>query len=163
MDDLLVRGGTLVDGTGGPGRPADVRVRGGRVAEIGPGLRPGGERVLDASGGYVAPGFIDIHTHFDPTLFWDPLCDPMPQHGVTTVLVGNCSLSLAPVRAEHRESLQALLCYIEDLPIGGTRCLHPVGLGELRRVPLGGGRAGRVRGQHGRHGRPQHAPHVRDG
>ena len=116
MDDLLVRGGTLVNGTGGPARPADVRVRGGRVAEIGPGLRPDGERVLDASGGYVAPGFIDIHTHFDPTLFWDPLCDPMPQHGVTSVLVGNCSLSLAPVRPEHREGLQALLCYIEDLP-----------------------------------------------
>ena len=116
MDDLLVRGGTLVDGTGGPARAADVRVHGGRVTEIGPGLRPDGEHVLDASGAYVAPGFIDIHTHFDPTLFWDPLCDPMPQHGVTSVLVGNCSLSLAPVRPEHRESLQALLCYIEDLP-----------------------------------------------
>jgi len=116
MDDLLVRGGMLVDGTGGPARAADVRIRGGRVAEIGPGLRPRGERVLDASGGYVTPGFIDIHTHFDPTLFWDPLCDPMPQHGVTSVLVGNCSLSLAPVRPEHRAGLQELLCYIEDLP-----------------------------------------------
>jgi N-acyl-D-aspartate/D-glutamate deacylase len=118
MDDLLVRGGLVVDGTGAAGRPADVRVRGGRIAEIGPGLRPDGERVLDASGGYVTPGFIDIHTHFDPTVFWDPLCDPMPQHGVTTVLVGNCSLSLAPVRPEHRRGLQELLCYIEDLPSG---------------------------------------------
>jgi len=116
MNDLLVRGGMLVDGTGGPARAADVRVRAGRVAEIGPGLRPDGERVLDAAGGYVTPGFIDIHTHFDPTLFWDPLCDPMPQHGVTSVLVGNCSLSLAPVRPEHRAGLQELLCYIEDLP-----------------------------------------------
>jgi N-acyl-D-amino-acid deacylase len=71
--------------------------------------------VLDASGAYVTPGFIDIHTHFDPTVFWDPLCDPMPQHGVTTVLVGNCSLSLAPVRPGHRKDLQELLCYIEDL------------------------------------------------
>ena len=116
MDNLLVRGGLVVDGTGAAARAADVRVRDGRIAEIGPGLRPDGERVLDASGAYVTPGFIDIHTHFDPTVFWDPMCDPMPQHGVTTVLVGNCSLSLAPVRPEHRKSLQELLCYIEDLP-----------------------------------------------
>jgi N-acyl-D-amino-acid deacylase len=112
MGDVLVRGGQVVDGTGASARSADVRVRGGRIAQIGPGLRPDGERVLDASGAYVTPGFIDIHTHFDPTVFWDPMCDPMPQHGVTTVLVGNCSLSLAPVRPEHRERLQELLCYI---------------------------------------------------
>ena len=116
MDDLLVRGGLVVDGTGAAARAADVRVRGGRIAEIGPDLRTDGEPVLDASGGYVTPGFIDIHTHFDPTVFWDPMCDPMPQHGVTTVLAGNCSLSLAPVRPEHRAGLQELLCYIEDLP-----------------------------------------------
>src|SRR2546423_13631075 len=79
MDDLLIRGGLVVDGTGAAARPADVRVRDGRIAEIGPGLRPDGERALDASGGYVTPGFVDIHTHFDPTVFWDPLCDPMPQ------------------------------------------------------------------------------------
>ena len=116
MSDLLVRGGLIVDGTGAPARAADVRIRGGRIAEIGPGLRPDGERVLDAGGGYVAPGFIDIHTHFDPAVFWDPMCDPMPQHGVTTVLVGNCSLSLAPVRPGQHGGLQELLCYIEDLP-----------------------------------------------
>src|SRR5216683_1388526 len=104
MGELLVRGGLVVDGTGAAARAADVRVRDSRIAEIGPGLRPDGEPVLDAAGGYVTPGFIDIHTHFDPTVFWDPMCDPMPQHGVTTVLVGNCSLSLAPVR--HRKFVQ---------------------------------------------------------
>ena len=116
MSDLLVRGGLVVDGTGSPARAADVRVRGGRIAEIGPGLRPDGERVLDAGGGYVTPGFIDIHTHFDPAVFWDPMCDPMPQHGVTTVLAGNCSLSLAPVRPGQHGGVQELLCYIEDMP-----------------------------------------------
>ena len=63
----------------------------------------------------MTPGFIDIHTHFDASLFWDPFCDPMPLHGVTSLLHGNCSLSLAPCRAENRDELSALLCYIEDL------------------------------------------------
>src|SRR6201981_44680 len=116
MSDLLVRGGLVVDGTGTPARAADVRVRGGRIAEIGPGLRPDGEQVLDAGGAYVTPGFIDIHTHFDPAVFWDPMCDPMPQHGVTTVLAGNCSLSLAPVRPGQRGVVREPLCYPEALP-----------------------------------------------
>ncbi len=116
MGDVLIRGGTVVDGTGAPGRSLDVRVRGGVVAEIDTGLRPDGEVVVDAGGAFVTPGFIDVHTHFDPTLFWDPLCDPMPQHGVTSVLMGNCSLSLAPVRAGQQGLLQELFCYVEDLP-----------------------------------------------
>ncbi|MDT3441922.1 MULTISPECIES: amidohydrolase family protein [unclassified Pseudofrankia] len=116
MADLLVKGGLLVDGTGAPPRAADVRVRGGRVAEVGPGLAVAGERVLDAAGAVVAPGFIDNHTHVDPSLWWDASCDPMPQHGVTTVMMGNCSLSLAPVRAADRAGVTSLFCYIEDLP-----------------------------------------------
>ena len=116
MGALLIRGGTVVDGTGGPAVRADVRVGGGRILEVGPDLAPDGEDQLDAGGCFVAPGFIDTHTHFDPTLFWDRTCDPMPQHGVTTVLVGNCSLSLAPLRAEHRETVTELFCYVEDLP-----------------------------------------------
>src|SRR4029077_5597744 len=116
MDDLLVRGGLVVDGTGAPARAADVRVRDGRIAETGPGLRTDGELVVDASGAYVTPGFIDIHTHFDPTVFWDPLCDPMPQHGVTTALVGNCSLGLAPMRPELVAGVTDVFCYIEDMP-----------------------------------------------
>jgi N-acyl-D-amino-acid deacylase len=116
VGDLLIAGGMLVDGTGAPGRPADVRIRDGVVAEVGPGLAPDGERVLDAGGAVVAPGFVDNHTHVDPSLWWDPSCDPMPQHGVTTVLMGNCSLSLAPVRAADRAGVTSLFCYIEDLP-----------------------------------------------
>ncbi len=116
MADLLIRGGTVVDGTGGPLRGADVRVRHGRIVEIGAGLSADGERALDAGGAYVTPGFIETHTHFDPTLFWDAACDPVPQHGVTTVLVGNCSLSMAPVRPKAVAELRGLFCYIEDLP-----------------------------------------------
>jgi len=116
MGDLLIRGGSVIDGTGTPAFQADVRVTGGRIAEIGPGLRPDGEPQLDASGAVVTPGFIDTHTHFDPSAFWDPAIDPMPQHGVTSVLMGNCSLSLAPLRSEHRSDLSAVFSYIEDLP-----------------------------------------------
>jgi N-acyl-D-aspartate/D-glutamate deacylase len=116
--DLLVRGGTLIDGTGAPatGEPRDIRIRGGRIVEIGAGLRPDGEPELDATGATVTPGFIETHTHLDPTLFWDPWCDPMPQHGVTTVLVGNCSLSLAPARPDTRSDIAGVFSYVEDLP-----------------------------------------------
>jgi N-acyl-D-amino-acid deacylase len=116
MSRLLVRGGTLLDGSGGPGRAADVLVDDGRIAEVGSGLDDTGARVLDAGGAYVAPGFIDMHTHLDPSLFWDAACDPMPQHGVTTVLIGNCSLGLVPVRPDAIDDLSKLFCYIEDMP-----------------------------------------------
>lgn len=117
MGNLIVVGGLLIDGTGSPARRADVRIRNGLVTEVGPDLVPDGEEILDAKGAYVSPGFIDSHTHLDPSMFWDPACDPMPQHGVTTALIGNCSLSLAPVRPEHLEEVMDVFCYIEDMPI----------------------------------------------
>ena len=115
--NLLVRGGTLVDGTGAPARAADVRIRDGAVVEVAPGLAPDGETVVDADGAYVAPGFIDCHTHYDPSVWWDPLVDPMPQHGVTTVVTGNCSLSLTPVRAADRVAASDVFGFIEDIPV----------------------------------------------
>src|SRR5687768_11131869 len=117
MADLLVRGGTIVDGTGSPPQRGDVRVRDGVIVEVGPNLRPDGERQLDAAGATVAPGFIDTHTHFDPVLWWDPSADPMTLHGVTTVVQGNCSLSLAPLHASDRAALSDVFCFIEDLPL----------------------------------------------
>ncbi len=116
MADLLIRGGVVIDGTGSAGERADVRVAGDTILEVGPDLAPRGERELDAGGAIVAPGFIDSHTHLDPSLFWDPLADPLPQHGVTTVLTGNCSLSLVPIVGAHRESAMNLFCDIEDMP-----------------------------------------------
>jgi N-acyl-D-aspartate/D-glutamate deacylase len=116
MQEILVRGGFLVDGTGGPGRTADVRVAGGKIVEVGPDLPARGEQVIDAAGAIVAPGFIDSHTHYDAAIFWDPLCDPMPQHGVTTVVIGNCSLGLAPMRPDDRAGHIDVFSYIEDIP-----------------------------------------------
>ena len=119
MGDVLIKGGTVVDGSGGAPFAADVRIEGGRITEVGPDLS-GGE-VFDAGGAVVAPGFIDTHTHLDPSMFWDPACDPMPQHGVTTALIGNCSLSLAPVRPEHLDDLIDVFSYIEDIPLADFR------------------------------------------
>jgi N-acyl-D-aspartate/D-glutamate deacylase len=116
-DNLLIRGGTVIDGRGTPGRQADVRIRQGRFAEIGPELAGAGEPEIDARGALVAPGFIDCHTHYDPSLWWDPLVDPMPQHGVTTVVTGNCSLSLTPVREGDRVQASDVFGYIEDIPL----------------------------------------------
>lgn len=114
--DMLVRRGLVVDGTGADGRPADVRIRDGVIAEIAPDLKSEGESELDADGAIVAPGFIDAHTHYDPSLWWEPTCDPMAVHGVTTAVIGNCSLSLAPLRPEHRPQLTDMFCFIEDMP-----------------------------------------------
>lgn len=114
--DLLVRGGEVVDGTGSPARRADVRVRDGRVVEVGPDLVPDGEETFDAAGAVVAPGFIDTHAHVDPQVFWDATLDPEPLHGVTTLLVGNCSLTLYPVSDSTRGELSDLFAYIEDVP-----------------------------------------------
>ena len=115
--DLLVRGGTLIDGSGAPERRGDLRIRGGRIAEIGRALAPEGEAEVDAAGAVVVPGFIDTHTHLDPQMFWDPACDPNPQHGVTTALVGNCSLSLFPVNDEQRHAIADVFAFVEDVPI----------------------------------------------
>src|SRR2546421_8617296 len=98
--DIVIRGGTVFDGTGAPGRAADVAISDGVITEIAPNLR--GERELDASGCAVTPGFIDIHTHYDAQVFWDPRLSPSSYHGVTTVVAGNCGFAIAPTRDEHR-------------------------------------------------------------
>ena len=97
MTDLLITGGTIVDGTGAAAYKADVRVRNGVIAEIGPDLVADGETLLDASGSCVAPGIIDTHTHLDGAMWWNPELDPLPAYGNTSMVFGNCGNSIAPL------------------------------------------------------------------
>jgi len=111
--EILIRGGTVVDGSGAPGRVADVAIDNGVIREVGPNLR--GKQELDASGCAVTPGFIDIHTHYDAQVFWDPALRPSSYHGVTTVVAGNCGFTIAPTRPEHRETIVHTLENVEDM------------------------------------------------
>jgi N-acyl-D-aspartate/D-glutamate deacylase len=113
MAEVVIRGGTVYDGSGAPGRVADVAITAGVISEIGDGLR--GARELDASGCAVAPGFIDIHTHYDAQVFWDPALRPSSYHGVTTVVAGNCGFTIAPTRPEHHETIVHTLENVEDM------------------------------------------------
>ncbi len=111
--ELVIRGGTVFDGSGDPGRAADVAVTGSVIEEIGPNLD--GAVEIDASGCAVAPGFIDIHTHFDAQVFWDPELKPSSYHGVTTVVAGNCGFSIAPCRPEHHDVIVHTLENVEGM------------------------------------------------
>jgi N-acyl-D-aspartate/D-glutamate deacylase len=115
MLDLVIRNGLIVDGSGLPARHGDVSIRDGRVVAAG-GRAGDAHRVLDATGKVVAPGFIDPHTHYDAQLCFDPYAFPALEHGVTTVVSGNCSLSLAPLRVEQRDTFSRMFRLIEEMP-----------------------------------------------
>jgi len=113
--DLVVRGGTLVDGTGGDPIAADVAVRDGRIAAVG--TVPGrGTEEIDATGAIVTPGFVDVHTHYDGQVTWEHVLSPSSGHGVTTVVMGNCGVGFAPIRPEQREMAIKLMEGVEDIP-----------------------------------------------
>ena len=122
-NDLVIAGGTVVDGTGAAGVRADVGVRDGRIVAIGEDLV--GDVVLDATDHVVAPGVIDIHTHYDAQVFWDPQLTPSCFHGVTTVVAGNCGFSIAPTRPEHRDLVARTLENVEDMDVDALRAGVP--------------------------------------
>src|SRR5215510_145266 len=122
--DLVIRDGMVVDGSGFSRYRADVGVKDGRITEIGR-IRGSARTTIDAEGRFVAPGIIDLHTHYDVQPFWDRLCTSSIWHGVTTVLTGNCGLTLAPLRPEHREAMLATFCCVEDLPVRSLASVVP--------------------------------------
>ncbi|MFM8483784.1 MAG: amidohydrolase family protein, partial [Actinomycetota bacterium] len=110
---ILITGGTVIDGTGTPGVRRDVLIRGDRIEAVGENLS--GDTVIDATGRVVAPGFIDIHTHYDAQVFWDPALTPSCYHGVTTIVAGNCGFSIAPTKAADRDLIARTMEKVEDM------------------------------------------------
>ena len=116
MLNVLIKGGMLVDGRGGAARQADVGIRGGRIVAIGEIDEPARE-TIEVTGRVVAPGFIDVHTHYDAQAFWDGMLSPSPFHGVTSVLAGHCGFSIAPLSAEAGPYLMKMLARVEGMPL----------------------------------------------
>src|SRR6476619_990128 len=115
MHDIVIRGGTVIDGTGRPAFVGDVAIAGDRIAAVG-GKQGPARREIDADGLLVTPGWVDVHTHYDGQAMWDPLLAPSCWHGVTTVMFGNCGVGFAPVKKHHRGALMDLMEGVEEIP-----------------------------------------------
>ncbi len=115
MHDIVIRGGEVLDGTGSPGRRADVAIDGDRITAVGA-VPDRGHREIDATGRHVTPGFVDMHTHLDAQLFWDPQASSSCWHGVTSLVLGNCGVTFAPVRPGQERYLAEMMEAVEDIP-----------------------------------------------
>ena len=115
MHDIVIRGGTIMDGTGKAAFSGDVAIAEGRITGVG-GKQGPARREIDATGLMVTPGWVDVHTHYDGQAMWDPLLAPSCWHGVTTVLFGNCGVGFAPVKKHHRQALMDLMEGVEEIP-----------------------------------------------
>src|SRR4051795_12956508 len=115
MHDIVIRGGTVIDGSGKPSFTGDVAIAGGRIAAVG-GKQGPARRDIDADGLLVTPGWVDVHTHYDGQATWDPLLAPSCWHGVTSIVMGNCGVGFAPARPDHHDFLISLLEGVEDIP-----------------------------------------------
>ena len=120
MFDVVIRNGLVVDGTGSPGQTADVAIRDGRIVASGE-VSDKGNHEIDAEGLVVAPGFVDVHTHFDAQVFWDTTLSPSPLHGVTTVISGNCGFTIAPLEPEHGDYMMRMLARVEGMPLASLQ------------------------------------------
>lgn len=123
--DVVIKGGTVIDGTRMPRFRADVGVKNGRVARIGRLRASDGDRVLDAGGMIVAPGFVDLHTHYDAQVFWDPYCTLSGWHGITSLVIGNCGFGFAPVAAPDRERAMRSMTRVEAIPLPSMKAGMP--------------------------------------
>ena len=115
MHDIVIRGGTIVDGTGAAAYAGDIAIDGDRLAQVGGKAGPG-RREVQADGRLVTPGWVDVHTHYDGQATWDPVLAPSSWHGVTTILMGNCGVGFAPVKRQHHKALIDLMEGVEDIP-----------------------------------------------
>ncbi|NOT57097.1 MAG: amidohydrolase family protein, partial [Deltaproteobacteria bacterium] len=142
--DLILRGGMIVDGTRLPRYRADIGIKNGRIAKIGRLAAHEATKTIDASGLVVAPGFVDLHTHYDAQVYWDPYCSISGWHGVTSAVIGNCGFGFAPVRPEERDRSMLTMTRVEAIPYASMKegmpwdwVTFPDYLNSIERTPKG--------------------------